>query len=497
MTSPQQLRSRAAGPWLRFDRWFRPAGKGALGVARLAWCVGLCTGLCLSQGLAQAQTARSDMAALTEWVDPHASPAPAWSDADVRASRVETAGAKDLPSRPAWQADPMNLFVVVEGGDPHVALVDADRFEVIHRFASRHALQGSPQFTPDGRYMFLGSRDGWITQYDLWNRTVVAEVRAGLALLNLAVSSDGRWVMAANASPRTVRLFDAALNLVQRYDAATLDGKQASRVSAVVDAAPRKSFVVALKDIPELWEISYDPQAEPIYDGLVHDYRMGEAIARPGFQGVRRTPLEAPLDDFFFDPGSRHVLGSTRPPSGAADGASTVQVINLDVRRKIATLPIAGLPHLGAGIRFAWNGTTVLAIPHLKDGAIDVIDMKTWKTVKTIVLPGPGVFLHSHASSRTAWAESLPSPTARDTLTLIDKATLTPVATLREPGRQLAHTGFTKDGRYALVSLREPDGAVIVVDAQTLKEVKRLPMRQPVGTYTVGNQITRAEGSLR
>ena len=191
------------------------------------------------------------------------------------------------------------------------------------------------------------------------------------------------------------------------------------------------------------------------------------------------------------------MLGSTRPPSGAADGASTVQVINLDVRRKIATLPIAGLPHLGAGIRFAWNGTTVLAIPHLKDGAIDVIDMKTWKTVKTIVLPGPGVFLHSHASSRTAWAESLPSPTARDTLTLIDKATLTPVATLREPGRQLAHTGFTKDGRYALVSLREPDGAVIVVDAQTLKEVKRLPMRQPVGTYTVGNQITRAEGSLR
>jgi len=267
MTSPQQLRSRAAGPWLRFDRWFRPAGKGALGVARLAWCVGLCTGLCLSQGLAQAQTARSDMAALTEWVDPHASPAPAWSDADVRASRVETAGAKDLPSRPAWQADPMNLFVVVEGGDPHVALVDADRFEVIHRFASRHALQGSPQFTPDGRYMFLGSRDGWITQYDLWNRTVVAEVRAGLALLNLAVSSDGRWVMAANASPRTVRLFDAALNLVQRYDAATLDGKQASRVSAVVDAAPRKSFVVALKDIPELWEISYDPRLRPSMTG--------------------------------------------------------------------------------------------------------------------------------------------------------------------------------------------------------------------------------------
>ena len=29
----------------------------------------------------------------------------------------------------------MNLFVVVEGGDHHVSLVDGDRFEVIHRFA--------------------------------------------------------------------------------------------------------------------------------------------------------------------------------------------------------------------------------------------------------------------------------------------------------------------------------------------------------------------------
>ena len=38
------------------------------------------------------------------------------------------------------------------------------------------------------------------------------------------------------------------------------DGKESSRVSAVYDAAPRQSFVAALKDVPEVWEISYDPQ---------------------------------------------------------------------------------------------------------------------------------------------------------------------------------------------------------------------------------------------
>ena len=439
--------------------------------------------------------APADIAALTEWIYQPVNPAPAWSDDDVRASRVETAGAKDLPARPAWKADPMNLFVVVEGGDHHVSLVDGDRFEVIHRFASRYALHGGPKFTPDGRFVFFGSRDGWITKYDLWNLTVVAEVRAGLNMRNVAVSGDGRWVMAANYLPRTVVLFDADLNFVKRYDATTLDGKEASRVSAVYDAAPRKSFVVALKDIPEVWEISYDPKAPPIYDGLVHDYKMGEAIAKPGYHGVRRTPLDEPLDDFFFDQDYRHVLGSTRPKSGAADGAPTAQVVNLDVRRKIAELPIAGMPHLGSGITFAWNGTTVLASPNLKDGAIDVIDMKTWKTVKTIPTPGPGFFMRSHETTRYAWADSMMSPTAKDTLTLIDKATLTPMATLREPGRTLAHTEFTKDGRYALVSVWETDGAIIVFDAQTLKEVKRLPMSKPVGKYNVWNKITRSEGT--
>ncbi len=434
--------------------------------------------------------------ALAGWIYRPVSPSPTWSEADIRASRVETAGAQGLPDKPAWRADPMNLFVVVEGGDHHVSLLDGDRFEVIHRFASRYALHGGPKFTPDGRFVFFGSRDGWITKYDLWNLTVVAEVRAGLNMRNVAVSGDGRWVMAANYLPRKLALFDADLKLVKSFDASTLDGKSASRVSAVYDAAPRKSFVVAMKDIPEVWEVSYDPKVEPIHDGYVHDYKMGEAIAKPGYLGVRRTLLDEPLDDFFFDQGYRHVLGATRPKS---DGTPTAQVVNLDIRKKIAELPIAGMPHLGSGITFAWGGTTVLASPNLKvdgkGGAIDVIDMATWKPVRTIPTPGPGFFMRSHENSRYAWTDSMMSPTAKDTLTLIDKATLAPVASVREPGRTLAHIEFTKDGRYALASVWELDGALIVFDAATLKEVKRLPMSKPVGKYNVWNKISRSEGT--
>ncbi|WP_374668448.1 cytochrome D1 domain-containing protein [Ramlibacter sp.] len=429
--------------------------------------------------------------ALAAWIYTPVSPAPTWSERDIVASRTFDEAAAALPARPRWEADPMNLFVVVEAGDHHVSLLDGDRFTVLHRFASRFALHGGPKFSPEGRFVYFGSRDGWITKYDLWNLAVVAEVRAGLNMRNIAVSSDGRFVLAANYLPHTLALFDAELRLVRTYAAATLDGTRSSRVSAVYDAAPRRSFIVALKDIPELWEIAYDPAAEPIHDGLVHDFRMGEAIAKPGYLGVRRTPLEEPLDDFFFDPPYRHVLGTARTAGGTA-----AQVVNLDVRRRIASVPLAGMPHLGAGISFDWNGARVLATPNLRDGLVTVIDMQTWQRVGQVATPGPGFFMRSHENTPYAWVDAMMSPSARDAMLVIDKRTLQPVRTLRPaPGRTVAHVEFTRDGRHALVSLWEKDGALIVYDAATLAEVRRIPMNKPVGKYNVGNKLARSEGT--
>jgi len=226
-----------------------------------------------------------------------------------------------------------------------------------------------------------------------------------------------------------VVLFDADLNLIKSYAATTLDGKQSSRVSAVYDAAPRKSFVVALKDVPELWEISYDPKAEPIYNGYVHDYRMGEAIAERGTFGVRRTPLDAPLDDFFFDQGYRFAIGATRPAGNDAETHAQGQVVSLDARKRIASIDLPGMPHLGSGITWAWTApdghkTTVLASPNLRDGVVSIIDMQTWQTIKQVKTLGPGFFMRSHEASRYAWVDAMMSPTNKNKLLLIDKTTL-------------------------------------------------------------------------
>ncbi len=256
-------------------------------------------------------------------------------------------------------------------------------------------------------------------------------------------------------------------------------------MSAVYDAAPRESFIAALKDIPEVWEISYAD--DPTYYGRVHDYRYEGPPELERFP-VRRIRLDDYLDDFFFDQPYEHLVGAAR-------NAKNGQVVNLLVGRKIADIDLSGMPHLGSGITWEYDDHPVLASPNLEEPVVSVIDMKTWSTVKRIETLGPGFFMRSHENTPYAWADVFFGP-HRDAVHVIDKRTLEIVETLRPaPGKTAAHVEFTRDGRYALVSIWEVDGAVVVYDASTLTEVKRIPMNKPSGKYNVYNKITRSAGT--
>jgi len=435
-----------------------------------------------------AQLDDARLAALVEWIYTPVVPAPTWSDGDIRASRIEYHAPGALPDKPAFEADMMNLFIVVEAGDHHVSVLDGDRMERIFRFPSRFALHGGPKFTPDGRYVFFASRDGWISKFDIWNLKLVAEVRAGINTRNAAVSADGHTIAVANYLPNTLVLLDGDLNLIKSIAVSDESGEHSSRVSAVYDASPRQSFIAALKDVPEVWEISYTRAVEPIATGLVHDYQYKEGSFVPGYLNPRRSILDAPMDDFFFTQDYSEVMGTTRGGKG--------QVVNLDARKSVAQLDIPGMPHLGSGITWDYQGRRVMGSPNLRDGVVSVIDMADWHTIKRIPTLGPGFFMRSHENSRYAFVDSMMSPTGRDTLQVIDKETLEVVRTLRpEPGKTLAHIEFDRHGRYAIASLWEKDGALIFYDATTLEEIKRLPASKPVGKYNLYNKITKSEGT--
>lgn len=413
---------------------------------------------------------------------------PNWDIDEIRNSHVVHYDAAMLPDKPVYQGDLLNLFVVVEIGDHHATILDGDKLEPIHRFKTRFALHGGPKYSPTGRFVYFASRDGWITKFDMYSFKTVAEIRAGINTRNLAVSADGRYVLAGNYLPHSLVLLNAGdltpIKVIPVQD----HERNSSRVSAVYTAPPRESFIVALKDIPQLWEIYYSDNPPKIYAGMVHDYRYQEGIAEKGRFPIRRIELDDYLDDFFFDPSYTNVIGAAR-------NGKNGQVVNLLVRKKIADLDLSGLPHLGSGIYWDYQGRKVMATPNLEEAEVSVIDMKTWKIIKRIKTLGPGFFMRSHENSRYAWVDVFFGPN-RDAVHVIDKDTLEIVKTLRPaPGKTSGHVEFDRHGRHVLLSIWDMDGAVVVYDANTLEEIKRLPMKKPSGKYNVHNKIRLSSGT--
>ncbi|MGO1119962.1 cytochrome D1 domain-containing protein [Rhodovibrionaceae bacterium A322] len=415
---------------------------------------------------------------------------PGWDKADITASRsfMDDYKAADAP---VFEADPLNITLVVETGDHHVTVLDGDKMEPLDRFRTHYAVHGGPKFTPDGRYVFIMSRDGWVLKYDIWSLQPVAEVRAGINSRNIAISSDGKHLAVANYLPTSLVILSTDDFSVEKiFDVRDKDGTT-SRVSAVYQAPNRKSFIAALKDVSEIWEIATSPEGEAVYEGFVHSYEKGmvEALASSeGLFALRRIKTSRPLDDFFFTPDYRHLVGASRSDDSGV-------VVNLNVGREIAELPLGGMPHLGSGISWMREGRRIMATPHLRGAKLSVIDIETWELIDSIPTEGPGFFLRSHENSDYAWTDIFFGP-KKDVMHVIDKQSLKIVKSLRPaPGKTVAHVEFDRYGRYALVSVWEDEGEIIVYDAKSLEEIKRLPMRKPSGKYNVWNKIKFSEGT--
>ncbi len=438
---------------------------------------------------------QSDIKTLVDYIYSPAKVAPKWTLTDIKASHVQHFDQTKLGNKPLFNADPMNLFIVVELGDHSATLLNGDTFEPITRFKTRFALHGGPKYSPDGRFVYFASRDGWISKYDIYNMKTIVEVRAGINTRNLAVSSDGKYAIVGNYLPHNIVILDTAtLQPIKVVETIDQNGKS-SRVSAVYNAPPRHSFIVALKDVKEVWEIPYDDQGGvDVYKGWAHDYRKDSGEGKIENWKVeekfpiRRIRTEDYLDDFFFDPDYINLIGASRDSQNG-------QVINLDTKKKVATIEMAGMPHLGSGITWEYQGKQVFASPNIKEGRVTVIDMANWQVIKEIKTDGPGFFMRSHSKSPYAWVDVFFGPN-KEKVHIIKKDTLEIVKTIAPaPGKTAAHVEFTKDGNYVLLSIWDNDGALIVYDANTLKEIKRLPMKKPSGKYNVYNKTHYDRGT--
>ena len=275
----------------------------------------------------------TEITELAAWLHTPLAQMPDWGEAEITETRRFDPEYRAADA-PVFDADPLNITLVVETGDHHVSVLDGDTFAVLDRFATPFAVHGGPKFTPDGRYVFIMSRDGWVQKYDIWSLHQVGRVRAGLNSRNIAISADGKHLAVANYLPMTLTLLSTDDLSVERVMPVVGKDGTPSRVSAVYQAPQRQSFILALKDTPEIWEVATNPDAEPVYEGFVHSREKGMIEALPSSQGLfarRRIEISAPLDDFFFTPDYRFLIGAERNTEQGV-------VINLNVGREIANL---------------------------------------------------------------------------------------------------------------------------------------------------------------
>lgn len=165
---------------------------------------------------------------------------------------------------------------------------------------------------------------------------------------------------------------------VRTLAARSLGGGEDAAVRLVRYLAARRSFVIAFDDrLPELWELSVDPDAAPVFDGLVHDFRMGEALGSQGFLGIRRTRLDAPVVALVFDASQAYVLA--RFAADSRDGRTRLALLHLDVRRILAHWEIEADPDFDEPLTIQRDGRPFIEMIDRGGGPKILVDLRSAK----------------------------------------------------------------------------------------------------------------------
>lgn len=370
--------------------------------------------------------------------------APEWGEAEMLSTRSVAASEGPL-KEPLFDME--DFFMVVEGGTGRVHFMDGRSFTVLDSVKAG-AIHGGPKFDKSLRNAYMISRDGWVVKYDLAGLKEAGRIRAGMSARNIAVSTDSKRIAVAALLPEAIVMLDAeTLKPVKAFSGM-------GSPSSVYSLRGSSTFLAAFKDRPHL--------------ALIDQKDMS----------LKTIAIDQPLTDFFIEPSERYVVGTSRE-------GGRITVIDLKEGKAVKSIESKlKMPHLAAAAVWSSGPSSYAAIPHIGEAAVSILELYTWEIKKEIKTRGPGFFARTHEYTPNIWVD-----TNTDTIQLIDKKTLEVAGELTpSPGKKAMHIEFTKEGSFALVSIWEEDGAVVVYDARSLKPVKSLPFKRPVGKYNATNK---------
>ncbi len=414
----------------------------------------------------------------------------------MRTHTKEYIAPKDYPTKPLHGLNWKNFFVVIERDAGKAAIVDGDTKKIVTHINTGyavHVIKGSEhhktQHAKDvGRFWYTIGRDGKVNKIDLWqtpDKMLVAETKMAYDARDIAVSGDGKYVIAGGYWPPHFVIMDAeTLNPLKVVSTRGYNTKgdyvNEARVAAIYTTPNEPTFMVAVKELGQMWQVDYTD-----LDNLRIDH-----IDSAEF-----------LHDGFFDPSGRYF-------QIAANASNKMVVVDTKERKLEAMIDVDKLPHPGPGANWIdekcgpVGGTT-----HLGTGLVSVWGNdpmghpdQAWKLCYEVETDGAGVFIRTHETSQYVWADQLkhPEPEVQQSVVVFDKKTHKIVKVIRvteEAGKAALHMEFNQDGTEVWVSVwnrkdaKNPTGEIVVYDAKTLEEKARIKgLTTPTGKFNVFNR---------
>lgn len=360
--------------------------------------------------------------------------------------------------------NPRQLMLVVEKDAEDILAIDGTTHEPIGRVRDVGFQPHTSVYSSDAKYMYIISRDGWLTKINLQTLQPEVSVSVGKNSRGTALTDNDKYVAVGNYDPGNLVILDARSMKILKtipLTAGTGSTQVASRAGAVVEDGNR--IIVALKDATSVWAIDTDQSGFPVTDKFTD---IGDG-----------TPA---LHDAFLTPdGSFYIV--------ASQGSKTAWVLDLTTMKPVAEVVTGETPHTGPGA--AWG--KYIYVPSLGEGLITVIDTTTWKPAKYIKTGGPGLFVRSYSKDPSypyVWADTAFGD-HKDEIYVIDARINEIVKTIIPvKGESSWHPEFTYNGKFVYV-VSQSANEVEVYDAHTFNLVKRIKSDTPSAISNVGLRI--------
>jgi nitrite reductase (NO-forming)/hydroxylamine reductase len=145
---------------------------------------------------------------------------PEMSLEQMRGHTKQFVALKDYPTKPMHGLNWKNFFVVIERDAGTAAIVDGDTKKIVTHIDTGyavHVIKGTEHHKVEhvkdvGRFWYTIGRDGKVNKIDLWQKPekmLVAETKMAYDARDIAVSGDGKYVIAGGYWPAHFVIMDA------------------------------------------------------------------------------------------------------------------------------------------------------------------------------------------------------------------------------------------------------------------------------------------------